>query len=100
MRISQRVENIRRVSRGARNSDRELLIIYMQKSGMELSQKQISILRRMPSFETITRCRRLLRIQGLYTGSKAVEDARYVRFTTMRSGGIEEAIEKDIEAMV
>lgn len=36
MKTSFRVENILQASRAARNSDKELLIIYMQKSGMNL----------------------------------------------------------------
>lgn len=54
MKTSDRVEYILQASKSARNSDKELLIIYMQKSGMNLSPQQIEVFRDMPSAETIT----------------------------------------------
>jgi hypothetical protein len=77
MTIKERVENLLKASVKARNSDIELLILYMQKSGMELSEKQIEIFRKMPSAETITRIRRKLQEEGKYEASDAVNQARY-----------------------
>lgn len=80
MKTSERVENILRASNDARNSDRELLIIYMQKSGMDLTDEQIEIFRKMPSAETITRIRRQLQEQGKYPASEKVQEERYQKF--------------------
>lgn len=77
MNTKERVENLLKASVKARNSDIELLILYMQKSGMELSEKQIEIFRKMPSAETITRIRRKLQEEGKYEASDAVNQARY-----------------------
>ena len=77
MKTSERVENILRASHAARNSDTALLILYMQKSGMELTPKQIEIFKDMPSMETITRVRRQLQEQGKYEADEKVQEARY-----------------------
>ena len=78
MKTRDRVENILKVSKMARNSDIELLILYMQKSKMELTDRQIHILRHeMPSFETITRIRRQLQEEGKYEATQEVQEERY-----------------------
>lgn len=78
MKTRDRVENILKVSKMARNSDIELLILYMQKMKMELTDKQIHILRHeMPSFETITRIRRQLQEEGKYEATQQVQEERY-----------------------
>lgn len=84
MRIVDRVSNILSVSRAARNSDRELLIIFMQKMGMELTDRQIDIFRKMPSTETIRRTRQSLQERGLYPADQKVNEARYNKFKEMR----------------
>jgi hypothetical protein len=77
MKTRDRVENILKVSQASRNSDTELLIIYMQKSGMELTPKQKEIFRTLPSMETITRVRRQLQEQGKYEATQEIQEARY-----------------------
>lgn len=84
LKINERVENILKASVRARNDDRELLLIYLQKSGMNLSQQQIDIFRSLPAFETITRVRRDLQMQGKYPASPEVEEARYKKFQEVR----------------
>lgn len=84
MKTSQRVENILIASQRARNSDKYLLIIYMQRSGMHLTKEQIRIFEDMPSAETITRVRRQLQEQGKYPATKQVDDARFDKFQAMR----------------
>lgn len=84
MKISDRVENILKVSHGARNSDRELLIIYMQKFGVNLSETQMAKIREMPSFETIRRIRQKLQEEGKYPASKEVDEARFKKHQRMR----------------
>lgn len=81
---TQRVENILRVSQAARNSDRELLIIYMQKFGLNLSDEQVKKMREMPAFETIRRIRQKLQEQGKYPADKEVEDARYAKYKQVK----------------
>ena len=85
MTIKQRVENILRASRQARNSDIELQIIYMQKSGMELTEKQIQTLKSLPAMETIRRIRQKLQEDGEYPPAEAVNEARYNKYKYVRS---------------
>lgn len=84
MKTSDRVEYILQASKAARNSDKELLIIYMQKSGMNLTQEQIQIFRKMPSAETITRVRRQLQEQGKYPADEAIDNGRYEKYQQMK----------------
>lgn len=84
MKISDQVEAILKYSRAARNSDRELLIIYMQKYGMELTDKQIELFRKMPSTETIRRTRQSLQEKGLYPADQVVDEARFQKFKKVR----------------
>lgn len=84
MKITEQVENILKASTKARNSDRELLVIYMQKAGMGLSDKQILVFKGMPSVETIRRTRQMLQEQGKYLPSKEVEEVRFKKFQNMR----------------
>ena len=84
MRVSERVENILKVSQKARNSDLELWLIYAKKSGLSLSKEQEEVLREMPSFETIRRSRQKIQEQGKYLADKEVEEARYNKFKEVR----------------
>lgn len=84
MKTSDRVEYILQASRRARNSDKELLIIYMQKSGMSLSPQQIEVFRKMPSAKTITRVRRQLQEQGKYPADEEVDNGRYEKYQEMK----------------
>lgn len=86
MRISEQVEGILRVSRAARNSDRELLLIYFQKFGMDLSPRQIELFRQMPSTETIRRTRQSLQEKGKYPADQAVEEARFEKYKAVKQG--------------
>lgn len=84
MKVSERVENILKASHAARNSDRELQIIYMQKAGLELTPKQIELFRKLPSMETIRRTRQSLQEQGKYPADEAVDNARFEKFRKMK----------------
>lgn len=84
MTVNQRIENILRVSRAARNSDKELWLIYAQKSGMMLSEAQQKIFRAMPSFETIRRTRQKIQELGKYLADPAIEKQRYEKFKQVR----------------
>lgn len=80
MTTAEQVENILKFSHKARNSDTELLIVYMQKYGLNLTDAQIQKLKEMPSSETITRIRRKLQEQGKYPADQDVNEARYEKF--------------------
>jgi hypothetical protein len=77
--INDKVESILKHDRASRNSDTRLLIVYMQKSGMELTDKQIEVFKNLPAMETITRARRNLQEQGKYEADEAVQEARYIK---------------------
>lgn len=76
MTIADRVKNILSASVEARNSDKALLKIYMLKSGLDLTSKQMDLLIDMPSFETITRVRRDVQAKGQYTASEGIRRQR------------------------
>lgn len=84
MNVTQRVSNILGASHAARNSDLELLIIYMQKSGMALSDEQIRTFKAMPSMETIRRTRQKIQMDGKYPADPKVNEARYNKFKNVR----------------
>lgn len=84
MTIRQRVENILRLVPATRNSDTELQIVYMQKAGMELTDKQKQLFRDLPSMETIRRVRQKIQEEGKYPATKEVEQARYEKFKQTR----------------
>lgn len=98
VKISTRVENILKASYSARNSDKALLLIYMQKSGMNLSQSQIEVFNKLPAFETITRVRRVLQEQGKYEPSEQVMEARYQKYQSVKEGINHEDPEKLLES--
>lgn len=99
MTTGQRVEAILKASRKARDSDKELLRIYMVKSGLELTSKQFDILLEMPAFETITRIRRKYQERGMYRAEKLVDDARFDKFKKVR-GEIGAADERTAEELL
>lgn len=82
-----------------KDSDIELLIIYWQKAGLELTDRQIAKLRQMPSTETITRIRRDLQLKDFktYGGSKAVAEARYGKYKDVRENINHESPEQLLE---
>ena len=79
MNVTQQVESILRHSDRARNSDRELLLIFMQKSGMDLSEAQIATFRDMPELWTVRRLRQKFQEDGLFLPSEAVGRARRLK---------------------
>ena len=99
MTIKQRVENILRVSKTARNSDDDLQIIYMQKSGMKLSNEQIKLFKDLPKMETLRRIRQKLQEEGKYLADSEVEKERYQRFKATRSS-ISRSTSDEIEQII
>lgn len=82
MNVTTQVENILKASRQARNSDKELQIIYMQKTGMDLDARQVQIFRDMPSLETLRRVRQKIQENGKFKADKPVEESR--KFKSMQ----------------
>lgn len=82
MNITKQVENILAYSKAARNSDKELQVIYMQKSGMNLTSKQVEVFRDMPSLETLRRIRQKLQEGGQYKADEMIAKER--RWKSMR----------------
>lgn len=58
-----------------RNSDKELIIQYLQYAGAELSPKQIAIIQ-ATVFESVTRCRRKIQEGGEYPADKSIAKER------------------------
>ena len=86
MKIQEQVENILKVSRKARNSDKILLLIYMKKAGMELTPAQETKFLELPSFETITRVRRDLQERGIYEASEEIQELRFKKYKEVKQG--------------
>jgi len=97
MKINERVENILKASRSARNSDKALLLIYMAKSGIVFTPQQKEIFEKLPAFETITRIRRTLQEQGKYEPDHHVLEARYEKYKSVKEGIHHEDPEKLLE---
>lgn len=76
MTITNQVENILRAVPSTRSSDKDLLIVFMQKSGMNLSDAQVEKFRNMPSFETLRRVRQKIQEDGKYPASDLVKRER------------------------
>lgn len=85
MTITQQVKNILKVSELARNDHKELLIIYMQKSGMNLSKAQIATFKDMPDLWTVRRTCQKIQENGEYTASEAVDAARFNKYKEIRN---------------
>lgn len=84
MKVVDQVENILKASHKARNSDKELLIIYMQKFGLELTPRQVELFKEMPSTETIRRVRQQLQMEGKYPASEEVDNARFEKYKEVK----------------
>ena len=98
MNVTERVRAILRASHAARNYDKELWLIYAQKSGMQLSEAQISVYKSMPSSETIRRTRQKLQMDGLYPADPEVDEARYKKYVHTKYNIVDDDPEKLLEA--
>jgi hypothetical protein len=79
-----------------RSSDKELLIVYMQKAGMDLTPSQIAIYRELPSMETIRRIRQKIQENGELLATPEVEKARFEKYKkTKGSIGVTNAVEAE-----
>jgi len=81
--VKDAVEEVLREDKRARNNDKWLIIQVLRKLGFKIyiDYKQLD---EMPSFESITRCRRKFQEQGLYLPDKDVREARRQEEEEMR----------------
>lgn len=98
MKIQEQVQNILKVSRKARNSDKILLLIYMKKAGMELTPKQENKFLELPSFETIRRTRQMIQERGDYLPDEKVTEERFKKYQEVKNNINYESPEKLLEA--
>lgn len=99
-RVTDTVRGILSRSRMARNSDRHLLIEFMQVSGMELSPKQQEVFLHLPSLESVRRVRQKLQETGNYPADAKIaaeRDFKSMRMQQMTPSATPETIEKVIE---
>jgi hypothetical protein len=103
MNIANQVESILEHVPYTRNSDKELLLVYLQKSGMDLDERQIDIFRTMPSMETIRRVRQRIQEEGRYKASPNVAKARRLKSYVIQQASphtsperVEQLINQDI----
>lgn len=100
MRVTDEVRKILATNIQARNSDRELLLAYMDNEGMDLSPKQREIFRHMPSMETVRRIRQKLQEGGHYLANKNIATERTFKSYAMQQNtptAKPETIERIIE---
>lgn len=86
--IKNVVEDVLRDDERARDSDKWLIIQVLRKLGIKIFI-DYSQLKDMPSFETITRCRRFIQHdEGLYPASGEVEADRKLQEHKIKYGGL------------
>lgn len=94
MTITQQVRNLLAYSRQARNSDKELYILYLQRAGMNLSNHQINLIRELPSFETIRRVRQKIQESGEHRADEEVRRARKGKSLVMQQNAPKASAER------
>ncbi len=77
--ISKQVKDILAVHVHARNSDKELQLLYLERLGMQLSERQKDLFRKAPSMETIRRVRQKIQQAGLYKATERVAQYRRIK---------------------
>lgn len=98
--VTDTVRGILSRSKLARNSDRHLLIEFMQISGMDLSPMQQEIFLHLPSLESVRRVRQKLQEKGVYPADEKIakeRDYKAMRMQQMTPGAKPETIERIIE---
>lgn len=96
MNITERVKNIMQAVPATRSSDKELLIVYMQKAGMDLTPSQIAMYRELPSMESIRRIRQKIQENGELLATPEVEKARFEKYKKTKGAiGATNAVEAE-----
>lgn len=79
-----------------RSSDKELLVVYMQKAGMDLTPSQIALFKDLPSMETIRRIRQKIQENGELLATEEVEKARFEKYKQTKGAiGVTNAVEAE-----
>lgn len=98
MNVADKVRFILSHSTAARNSDKRLMVYFMQKEGMNLSDEQIRAFYDMPSPETIRRTRQKIQEAGEYVPTiREVAERRKLKSWEMQQnmpGAKPEAVER------
>lgn len=104
MKVTQQVEAILKESRMARNSDRHLMIKFMQQNGMGLTPHQESVFLLLPSLESVRRVRQKLQENGKYPADQKIareRDFKSMRMQQITPGAtptaIDNVLNRDIE---
>lgn len=84
MKTHELVEHILKYNQSARNSDKELMIEYLQSTGAYLSEYQKAVIRKGASLETLTRVRRKLQEGGKYPATDKVTKERQFKSMQMQ----------------
>ena len=90
----QRVRNILEFVPATRSSDTELLLVYWQKAGLDLTPEQVQKIKDMPTPDTLTRIRRKIQEGGEYPATKQAEESRYNKFKNVKQNINNEDAEK------
>lgn len=98
--VTNTVSAILSRSKIARNSDRHLLLEFMQVMGMELKPYQQELFLSLPSLESVRRVRQKLQENGKYLADEKIaheRDYKSMRMQQMTPGASPETIEKVID---
>ena len=82
--VKDAVQHVLDRNRQARNDDRLLIIETLKEMGIIL-KIEINGDKKMPAFESITRCRRRYQQQGLYPAAPEIKEQRDVEEQKMRN---------------
>jgi len=75
LKCKDKVEHILKACPNTRNSDKELIIKYACQF-LDRPKNFADAIRKMPSFESITRARRKIQESGIYMADKKTQEAR------------------------
>lgn len=84
MNTRQRTEAIMQFVPKSRSDDKLLCVLFMQKSGLSLSEEQIEAFYKMDDLWTVRRCRQKIQEQGKYPATKEVEEKRYKEYVRVK----------------
>lgn len=94
----QRVENLLKYMPDTRSNDKLLCVLFMQKSGVNLTDEQIERFFEMDDLWNVRRYRQKFQEQGLYKATEVVEEARYNKFKHVKQNINYESPEKLLES--
>lgn len=84
MTTKQQTESILKYVEDARSDDKLLQVVYMQKSGMSLTDEQVKAFYAMGDLWDVRRYRQKFQEQGLYPATPQVEENRFQKYKRVR----------------